>query len=306
MPVFKENLYFVAADDENFGRVIAYRADRMPKLFCDVFEFLNISPDEQSFLKRNIRSGGDRPMIIQSSVGCVLVERSMLYSIGVCCFITDSDGHDSVNAFCKYALKNSEMPLCASPKARSYTENCHTEDSEMEAYAGISGLLHLFSEICSADMPDVDLILDTACGFMGCIYEFSDEGENSYLKSYGMVCDCASLSFSVFIMAFVSRMISEKHVLCVRRNGRNINISTECKYDKEVFRVISRLCSVLHAKGQPPRVLWNGEKFCLGVCPFYADVGLAGVKNPVGAQYNISDIYNFERNVLWQITEEEE
>ena len=303
---FKENLYFVATDDENFGRVIAHRTNRAPKLLCDIFEFLDISPDEQRFLKRNIRSGGDCPIIIRSCEGCIIVERSMLYSVGVCCFITDNGEYDGVNLFCKYALANSVAPIHFSVGATLFASDFRSADLGIRAYAKTSEVLGLFERICKCEKPDLYLTLDTACGLMGCVFELSDVGENPYLESYGVMCDCAALSFSVFIMAFVSRMISEKHVLAVRRDGRTVNISTKCQYEKEVFRVLGYLCTVLHTKGQPPKVLWNGEEFCLGVSPFYADVGLAGVKNPVGEQYNIREIYNFERNLLWQITEEEE
>lgn len=281
MRIFKENLYFITTETERFCEIIAYRSNvGKINIGDNALDLLGVDSEERGFLIRNLFLGGDDPIIIISDSGALIVNRKMLYSTGICCIACPELSTESVcYAYYSGGLGRAIM----SPKAKAMTERASSVDSA-KAYLELSGIermLSIFGDKQFAD-GDIERTAMLVCDCIGCGIEFSGEKMAcTGLLSQGMIYANSIYAISVLLMAFLAKIISDDRVLVLRQSQSTVSISTkgESSYE-DTAKIIDYILRIAQQRDLAVCANVNGGVL-IDMCPFFLDVGLTGVKNPI-------------------------
>ena len=284
MRIFHENLYFATMVAEGLGKLIAYRSNRGKFNIGDsVFDLLCISAAETSYLLKELFSGGEVPIIITAGDRAVIVDRHLLYSVGVCCFVVPDFPADIVCSM----LSGEEFGACLmSPLATELAINASACGDELfaQAYISLSGYKNGLSVF--SDRAETRNCLDVArriCEEMGCsLVQTNGASFSDFELPEGVIYSNSLYSLSVLTAAFVSKIISDERSVCIDlTSGGHVSISVDCNgLPNDIRGVLDYLCAVARDKDAQISFDTSDSGLTLNVCPFYVDVGLMGVKNP--------------------------
>ncbi len=281
MKIFNENIYFITTEAEAFCEIIAYRSNRGQLNIGDnALNLLGVDSEERRFLIRNLFMGGDDPIIITSDSGVLIVNRKMLYSTGICCVIQLENPAEAV---CHAYLDGGICHAVMSPKAKALADGADARDSA-KAYLDISRIERMLSVFGDKQFVDGDIerTATLVCDCIGCRIETS--GEPMVCSSFaaqGMIYANSIYAISVLLMAFLAKIISDDRVLVLRKSQSGVSIcaSGESSYEGTA-KIIDYILHIAQQRDLAVCANVNSGVF-IDMCPFFLDVGLTGVKNPI-------------------------
>ena len=281
MKTFNENLYFITTGAEEFCEIIAYRSNRgQINIGDNALDLLGVDANERSFLIRNLFVGGDEPIIILSDSGALAVNRKMLYSTGICCIIQPQDPAEAV---CYTYMNSGICRAIMSAKAKAMAGAAEQNDCA-KAYLDISRMermMSVFGEVEAVTDGDIERTANLVCDCIGCGIEIS--GGSMATKPFamrGMIYSGSVYATAVLLMSFLAKIISDGRTLELRQGKDHVSLCING--DISSFDITKVTDYILHIAAQ--RELYarvNIESgISLEICPFFIDIGLAGVKNP--------------------------
>ncbi len=282
MKVFNENLYFVTTGAECFCEIIAYRSNAGKfNLGDNALDLLGVHGEERGFLIRNLFSGGESPIIVLSESGALIFNRQMLYSTGVCCIVQLDFAPDII---CLLFERELVRKAVMSPKAKALAAGAD-ESGCNEAYLTVSKIersLSVFIERGS-DLADCDMIRTASiiCESMGC--EIAAGGRPVAWEKFargGMIYSGSIYALAVLLLAFLAKILSDDRTLNIEQRSDGVKLFARCEGDtSEVRKITDYIVLSGQERGIKLSVDTN-DGVTLDICPFFADVGLMGVKNP--------------------------
>ena len=282
MKIFRENLYLATMTSPRQGRLIAYRANHGKLNIGDnIFDLLCIPASEEAYLLKRLFSGGEVPIIITSEECAVIVDRRMLYSTGVCCFVVPDLERDIV---CSVLYREGFGGCDMSPSAIDAATGASIQDEQAlaQAYVTLSKYTGFFSCLSDRASPrDFISVASRICDEIGCELVIGKSVYNTRLdERKGMVYGNSLYAFAVLIAAFVSKIISDERAVYVdAEDGEHIRISVGCEnLPRDIRDTADYICAVARDRDAEATVSIADGMLSLNICPFYADIGLMGVK----------------------------
>ncbi|MBE6547864.1 MAG: hypothetical protein E7667_03165 [Ruminococcaceae bacterium] len=309
MKEFHENLYFAAMDAERFGEVLLFRTNAgNPCVGENLFDLIGIDGSERLFVLKNLSSGGEAPLIILSDSHVVAVYRNMFYSMGICCFAEFDCDREMLCSMLGCGMLGE---CIMSDKALAICRDISDFDETARAGAYFSVMLLNRKLSFFGDMLEPDRMADVAsaiCSDMEC----ETYGDALYapldFSQRGMIFSNAVYAVAVLSMCFVSKIISTDRKLkfTLRQGGYFIGISAMCEaFSAEAQKVIDNLVAFALRKGVYINISQNGDQICTEISPFYEDIGLRGVKNPLIIDKSITNTEHWKGQLCLNTEEEE-
>ncbi len=281
MKIFNENLYFITTEAERFCEIIAYRSNRGQFNIGDnALDLLGVDSEERRFLIRNLFLGGEDPIIIISDSGALIFNRRMLYSTGICCIVQPEN---PAKAVCHAYLSGGICPAVMSPKAMAMADDSDNNDNT-KAYLELSGIERMLSIFGDKQFAggDIERTATAVCDCIGCGIEiFGEPMACGSFEMRGMIYANSIYALSVLLMAFLAKIISDDRILILRQSKNRISlcISTNSS-SADLTRVTDYILRL--AEQRDVAVCLNAsDGVSLDICPFFLDIGLTGVKNPI-------------------------
>lgn len=282
MKIFRENLYLATMTAPRQGRLIAYRANHGKLNIGDnIFDLLCIPASEEAYLLKRLFSGGEVPIIITSEKKVVIVDRHLLYSTGVCCFVVPDVERDIV---CSVLYREGFWGCDMSPSAIDAATGASIQDERVlaQAYVTLSKYTGFFSRLSDRVSPrDFPSVASHLCGEMGCALVIGKSVYNTHVgEREGVIYSNSLYALAVLIAAFVSKIISEERAVYIdAEDGEHIRISVGCEnLPRDIRDTADYICAVARDKDAEVTFSTANGMLSLNICPFYADIGLMGVK----------------------------
>ncbi len=282
MKIFNENLYFITTAAESFCEIIAYRSNKgQVNIGDNALDLLGVDSEERGFLIRNLFLGGDDPIIITSDSGALIFNRKMLYSTGVCCIVQPENRAEAV---CRAYMDGGICHAVMSPKAIAMADKADQNDSA-KAYLDMSRIQRMLSVFGDKEVVsegDIERTAALVCDCIGCRVELLGEPiDCGSFTTQGMIYANSIYAMSVLLMAFLAKIISDDRTLILRQGKNRVSLCINVNSDSaDVTRITDFVQRV--AEQRDMAVCLNcSDGISLDICPFFLDIGLTGVKNPI-------------------------
>ncbi len=281
MNLLRESLYFAFMHGDRFGEIVSYKT-ASPKILSskNVFELLHIRDGEIDFLKHEIKAGGASLIVISSKHGRVLVDRGLMYSLGICCFVT----FELTDAYEERLMRSDLFDGCVfSVSARVDEGKALSECGRYTSvYAEAVRLFELLSVFeASYYACDFCELSKKISDYMGCRFELSETIPQTHAPD--IVCNRGMYAFCVFMMCSLLRLISDERKINIIVDSSRVSIRISVGMGSE-RRILENIHPSLVSR-EMQMCTRDGSVLSLDFCPFYEDVGMHGVKAKIEFRY---------------------